>query len=107
MLFLGNVFYAIIFMMIWFFPSFVAKVRNHNNFIPIFLVNLLLSFTLIGYIVSLIWAFSDNTENGKRQKIKNPTLLLIFGSIVILSTILSSFYVNTIVIDMQKNIFLF
>lgn len=107
MLFLANVLYAIVFMAIWFFPSFVAKVRNHNNFIPIFLVNLLLSFTLIGYIIALIWAFSDNTEKGKKQKIKNSMLLLTFGSIVIVSIVLSSFYVDTILIDTQKNIFLF
>ena len=95
------VFSSILLFCIWFFPIFVAKIRNHNNFIPIMLVTLILGFTGIGYIVGLIWAFSFNTEKGKRQKIKNPVLLLIFTILVICLLMLSSIYTNTIFTEIQ------
>jgi hypothetical protein len=56
------------------------------------LVTLILGFTGMGYIVALIWAFSFNTEKGKRQKIKNPVLLLIFTILVIFLIVFSSIY---------------
>ena len=45
-----------------FLPTGIALIRQHNNFMPILLVNLLLGFTGIGWIVALIWSFTDNTR---------------------------------------------
>lgn len=39
-----------------FLPTLVAKSRNHPNTLPIFLVNLFLGWTFIGWVVSLVWA---------------------------------------------------
>jgi Superinfection immunity protein len=39
-----------------FLPTLVAKSRNHPNVLPIFLVNLLFGWTLVGWVISLVWA---------------------------------------------------
>jgi hypothetical protein len=49
----------------YFVPSFVAYQRNHRNAGPIFLTTLFFGWTGIGWIVALIWAFSDNTRELK------------------------------------------
>lgn len=43
-------------------PIIIALIRGHANKSPIILVNLLLGWTLIGWAVALIWAFTDNTS---------------------------------------------
>jgi len=48
---------------LYFIPTGIALIRRHNNFIPIFLVNLFLSLLFgIGWIVSLIWSFTSNVK---------------------------------------------
>jgi len=44
-------------------PTIVALIRKHANKSPIILVNLLLGWTLIGWAVALIWAFTDNAAD--------------------------------------------
>jgi hypothetical protein len=39
-----------------FLPTLVARSRNHPNILPIFLVNLFLGWTFIGWVVALVWA---------------------------------------------------
>ncbi len=39
-----------------FLPTLIAKSRNHPNTLAIFLVNLFLGWTFIGWMVALIWA---------------------------------------------------
>lgn len=55
-------FYVVIFM-IYIIPSFIANKRKHHNKIPIFLTNILLGFTIIGWIVALIWSFTNPPHN--------------------------------------------
>lgn len=43
---------------LYFLPTLIAGVRNHHNFGPVLLVNLLLGWTVIGWIVALIWSSS-------------------------------------------------
>jgi len=43
-------------------PSIIAKIRNHNNLSAVILVNLLLGWSILGWIISLIWSFTDNTN---------------------------------------------
>jgi hypothetical protein len=80
------IFYTILLTILWIFPTFIAFVRAHKNAIPIALLNIFLSFTLIGYVVSLIWSFSDNTKNTSNVPLKDWQLLLIY---IILLTITS------------------
>jgi CBS domain containing-hemolysin-like protein len=46
-------------------PTMIAFARGHNNAIPIALVCLFFSWTCIGWIVALIWSFSDNTKKSR------------------------------------------
>ena len=41
-----------------FLPTLVARSRRHPNTLPIFLVNLFVGWTFIGWVISLIWACS-------------------------------------------------
>ncbi|TGY87446.1 superinfection immunity protein [Marinicauda algicola] len=39
-----------------FLPTFIALLRGHHNAFAIFLTNLLLGWTVIGWIIALIWS---------------------------------------------------
>ena len=41
---------------IYFLPTIVALVRHKQNVVSILLLNLFLGWTLIGWIVALVWA---------------------------------------------------
>lgn len=46
----------------YFLPTIIAAARRHRNAAPIFLVDLLLGWTGVGWLVAFIWAFTANTE---------------------------------------------
>lgn len=46
----------------YFLPSLIAFLRKRTNLAAIFALNLLLGWTLIGWVVSLVWALSKDTE---------------------------------------------
>lgn len=48
---------------IYFAPGIVATVRHHKNTAPIIVVNVFLGWTLIGWVIALAWAFTDNTQS--------------------------------------------
>lgn len=39
-----------------FLPSIIALARGHHNGFAIFLTNLLLGWTVIGWVIALIWS---------------------------------------------------
>ena len=41
-----------------FLPTLIALLRGHDNPFAIFLTNLLLGWTGIGWIIALIWSFT-------------------------------------------------
>jgi hypothetical protein len=41
----------------YFLPTIIASSRSHPNVISIFIVNFLLGWTLVGYVVALAWSF--------------------------------------------------
>lgn len=49
-------------LMVYFLPLLIATQRGHRNLAPIGLTNLFFGWTLMGWLITLIWAFSDNTE---------------------------------------------
>jgi len=53
----------------YFTPSIVAIVRRHNNIAPILVVNFFLGWLLVGWVISLAWAFTDlkQLENRRRS----------------------------------------
>lgn len=54
---LGFVLYALI-VLIYFIPSFIAAKRNHHQFGPIVVINILLGWTLLGWAAALAWSVS-------------------------------------------------
>ena len=40
-------------------PTIIAVNRNHHNRVPIILVNILLGWSAIGWIIALIWSFTS------------------------------------------------
>lgn len=44
------------------FPALVAGFREHKNGNSIAVLNLLLGWTLLGWVVALVWAFSAQDE---------------------------------------------
>ncbi len=51
-----------IFLGIYFLPFWIANGRKHRNQLAIFMANLFLGWTFIGWVVSLIWACTNQTQ---------------------------------------------
>ena len=41
---------------VYFLPSLIAFAREHKNKLAIFLLNLLLGWTVLGWVSSLVWS---------------------------------------------------
>ncbi|MBI4706869.1 MAG: superinfection immunity protein [Candidatus Omnitrophica bacterium] len=41
---------------LYFLPTLIAFLRNHKNKLAVFLLNLLLGWTGLGWVVSLVWS---------------------------------------------------
>jgi hypothetical protein len=52
---------------IYFYPTQVAKLREHGNTQAIFIVNLFFGWTLLGWVIALVWA--NLASNGKANGI--------------------------------------
>lgn len=44
------------------FPAMVAFSRHHRQFAAIFVLNLLLGWTLFGWVLALVWAVTRERE---------------------------------------------
>ena len=40
----------------YFLPTLIAFLRRHKNKLAIFLLNLLLGWTVLGWVISLVWS---------------------------------------------------
>ena len=47
---------------IYFVPTIVAYSNNHRNVLAIFVLNLFLGYTLVGWVFALIWAVYKEPE---------------------------------------------
>ena len=77
----ASMIYAIVLSLLYFGPTITAVLRKNPNLISIFLLNLLLGWTWIGWIIALIWAYKvptteriiiEKTDNVERS----PLILL-------------------------------
>jgi hypothetical protein len=50
----------IISLAVYFLPTIIAAVRKKRNVLAIFLLNLFLGWTFIGWVVALVWAVTKN-----------------------------------------------
>jgi uncharacterized membrane protein YqaE (UPF0057 family) len=51
---------------VYIIPTVVALVKGHKNTAAIFIVNLFLGWTVLGWVVSLAWAFIDQQTRYER-----------------------------------------
>ncbi len=58
---------------VYFIPTIVAFRRDKSNKIPILVLNFFLGWSLIGWVVSLVWALS-NSEKQPQQIIIHQTV---------------------------------
>ncbi len=64
----GTLFLLIICIFIYFVPSIVAYQRKKRDLTPILLINIFLGWTLIGWVVAIIWAVSSEKKITDREK---------------------------------------
>ena len=55
-------FVMVSFFVAYFLPFLIAHVREHHNKWAIFVLNLLLGWSFIGWAVALVWAFTQSKE---------------------------------------------
>ena len=58
----GYLVVAAFFLCLYLLPSAIAAFRNHPQLAAIFVCNLLLGLTVLGWVVSLIWAFVKQSQ---------------------------------------------
>ena len=58
-----QVFWIIVIMAVYFIPTFIAKGRRHKDGRAIFWLNLLLGWTLLGWIGAFIWSNTGNVDH--------------------------------------------
>ena len=44
---------------VYFLPWIIAASRGHKNAVAIFMLNLLLGWTALGWIAALVWSFTN------------------------------------------------
>ena len=54
--------YFLVFCIFYFVPAINAKSRHHKNTAAIVALNLLLGWTLIGWVVAMVWSLTDNKK---------------------------------------------
>jgi hypothetical protein len=54
------IFVLILSILISFLPSIIAIRKNHPNVVAIFVLNLFLGWTFLGWVIALIWAFYNS-----------------------------------------------
>ena len=49
-------------LVLYFIPIIISGIRNHKNGMAIAMVNLFTGWTVIGWIIALVWSFTDNVN---------------------------------------------
>lgn len=50
-------------MVVYFLPIIVAFIRKNNNCLAIFILNLFLGWTFVGWVIALVWACTNTQIN--------------------------------------------
>ena len=59
---MDGVIVLVLFLGVYFVPCIVAGRRNHSNAVSIFVLNLFLGWTFVGWVAAMVWAMSDNVK---------------------------------------------
>lgn len=58
---------------LYFIPALAASRKNRKNAMPIFVLNLLLGWTFIGWVIALVWAAKDDALVVAEQAVTSET----------------------------------
>lgn len=67
----GGLLILLVLILLYLLPAIVAAKRNHHQFGAITLLNILLGWTTIGWIVALIWSFSAVRQQKEQVVVVN------------------------------------
>ena len=59
---IGGLIVLVILLAIYFLPTIVASNRGHQSAGAIFFLNLLLGWTLLGWVVAFVWSFTNPSQ---------------------------------------------
>jgi len=66
---IGDVIRAVLFgplvVIAYFAPSFIAYSRDHNNFLPLVIINTAIGWTGIGWVACIAWALSSDIKESR------------------------------------------
>jgi hypothetical protein len=71
------------FCVIYFLPAIVAGRRRHPNGAAIFLLNLFLGWTILGWVMALVWAAIHIDEQSRRPKLGMRTTIILPAIILV------------------------
>lgn len=54
-------------LLLYFSPAILAHKRQHANAMAITVLNIVLGWTVLGWVVSLVWAFTASTVKGPQE----------------------------------------
>lgn len=66
-------FILLLFFPLYFLPAIIAKARKNSNTTGIFVLNLFLGWTFIGWIAAWIWAFSSGSKQSPTVIVNNTS----------------------------------
>lgn len=75
---IGAIFLALVCGLIYFIPTFVGS--HKKNFGAIFALNLLLGWTLVGWVVALVWALTHEEKQAPVAQMAAPVAPLLCTS---------------------------
>jgi hypothetical protein len=62
-------------LVLYFLPWLVAATRGHNNSMAIFMLNLFLGWTFLGWVAALVWALTNSSaQNPPKISLRQPPL---------------------------------
>ncbi|MGD0643171.1 MAG: superinfection immunity protein [Roseiarcus sp.] len=56
---------GLLLLVFYFAPSIIALIRGHLSTAAIFVLNLILGWTFVGWIIALIWSLTGNTARNR------------------------------------------
>ena len=59
-------------LLLYFLPSLIASGRHHHNHVAIFVLNLLLGWTFLGWVIALVWAFTEPRARFSHAQRESP-----------------------------------
>lgn len=98
----GYVFIVLIGILLYFLPTFISSKMNKKYFLQIFLLNLFLGFTFLGWLGALIWA-TFKTENNENYNKISTIILQIISAICFTAFCITDFNLYNYDTVKQKN----